>query len=55
MSSAASVSFFVFGKKSEGFYRDASPHVLLPVGFAFGVPQNGWPYSGFALACNEDN
>ena len=47
MSSAASVSFFVFGKKSDGFYQDASPHVLLPVGFAFGAQQNGRPYLGF--------
>ena len=55
MSSAAGASFSVFGRHCEGFCQGASRHVLQPVGFAFGVQQNGRPYLVFALACNKDN
>ena len=52
---AACLSLSVFEKQPEGFCQDAFRHVLLLVGFAFGVQQNGRPYLSFALACNKDN
>ena len=53
MAFCASLSAFV--KHCEGFCRDVFRHVLLPVGFAFGVQQSARLYLGFALACNKDN
>ena len=55
MSIAPCVSLSVFEKQPEGFCQDAFRPVLLLVGFAFGVQQNGRPYLSFALACKKDN